>query len=74
MDTTKPLVNLGTLPEVLDSMSESEPARICKLCAKIPGLPTVRHAENKIVTHVKEVYVFSCLPLCVMVADRTVAF
>lgn len=57
MDTAKPLVKPTTRKEVLASMSEAEPVRMCKLCAKIPGMSVARGVESKIAMHVQEVYV-----------------
>ncbi|KAF8600702.1 hypothetical protein BDV93DRAFT_261418 [Ceratobasidium sp. AG-I] len=56
MDTTRPLVQLVMPQDVLADMTGSEPRRVCKVCIKISGLPVVRGAESKIITHVKEVH------------------
>lgn len=55
MDTTKPLIKLASTLDILADTAWSEASRVCKLCAKIPGMPVVRNAESKIITHVKEV-------------------
>ena len=57
MDTTRPLVKLVTPHDVLTDITGSETSRVCKLCPKISGLPVVRNAESRIITHVKEVCV-----------------